>query len=124
MKSNNILLFIAYLMLSTAGVILIKSGLTNFVNKSSVTTLCESITKALTNQYLISGAILYTLSFAVWIVILSGAKLTAIYPAMIGLNILLIALSSVIFLKESIGLIQGFGIGLLIVAICMILHGK
>jgi len=119
-KINNLLLIIIYLILSTAGVLLIKIGLNLLSNKSEVNYFINVIR----NRYLIFGIILYILSFATWLFILSDIKLTIIYPTIIGLSILLITIGSIIFLKETIGLYQGIGIGLLIVAINMILYGK
>jgi len=70
--------------------------------------------KAFTNNYVISAVFLTILTALTWIVVVSRAQLTFVYPFM-ALSYVLVALFSLFILKEDVTLLRWLGI----IAICL-----
>ena len=79
------------------------------------------ILKFFQNAYLVAGFICFALAFLVWVMVISKIKMSIVYPIAVALNLSLVVLGSVIFLKESIALQQAFGIFVLIIGIILVL---
>ena len=104
---NTFVLIIVYLFLSTFGLLLLKSGLNSFhINFQALWGRYEI---TVTFKFII-GFFLYTLSFFVWLIILSRKEISFIYPIVIGLSYFVITITALIFLKETISLVKLIGI--------------
>jgi multidrug transporter EmrE-like cation transporter len=106
-----IFLIILYLLLSTTGLLLIKTGFNQFRFE---TYHLEEYRRLLKYAYhhpeFIFGFLLYILSFFSWLILLSKRQLTTIFPLLIGLSYASIIVASVLFLKEEIDLFKIIGI--------------
>lgn len=109
-----ILLIFLYLLLSTGGLILIKTGFNQFNFKThQLEEYGRFITYAFQHKEIIFGFMIYMLSFLAWLVLLSKRQLTLIFPLVIGLSYTSIMFASVVFLKEEIDLFKILGIFLI-----------
>ena len=117
-----IFLILLYLLLSTAGLMLIKIGFNQF---SFETYHLEEYRRFLKYAYhhpeFIFGFILYILSFISWLIILSKKQLTFIFPIVTGLAYATIIITSILFLREEINLFKLIGILLIGVGILFII---
>ncbi len=122
MKLRYLLLTGLYLLMSTAGLLLLKKGLAAqgaiFSGSGNLFSIFKNVMR---NGMLLLGAVLYLLSFFAWLALMGHFRLTMIYPVVISLSILFITVGSALFLRETISINQGIGIGLLIAAINLIL---
>lgn len=66
------------------------------------------------------GMVLYVASFALWIYILSVSQASYAFPISIGISVVVTTIGAIYILGERISLLQGVGIGLLVVAISII----
>jgi len=106
-----IFLILLYLLLSTAGLMLIKIAFNQF---SFETHHLEEYRRFLKYAYhhpeFIIGFFLYILSFISWLIILSKKQLTFIFPIVTGLAYASIIITSFFFLREEINLFKLIGI--------------
>lgn len=68
----------------------------------------------------IIGCVLYVLSFALWIYLLKNNPLSVIIPLAVALTIVMSLIVGVVFLKESVNLIQIIGIVLIIGGVSLV----
>lgn len=87
----------------------------------SRTGLTAIIIKFFQNAYLVAGLILFAMAFLFWVMVISKIKMSIAYPVAVALNLSLVVLGSVVFLKESMALWQTVGIFLLIIGIILVL---
>jgi len=117
------LLVLLYLLLSTAGLILIKTWLTQFpLEAHRLDEYRRLIVEAYRHPQLIVGLFLYILSFLSWLVLLSKKELTIVFPLLTGLSYVTIIIASVIFLREEIGLFKIVGIALIAAGILFLIR--
>ena len=90
----------AYAVLSTAGLLLLKTGLDT---DAALPTLVA-------NPRLLGGALLYATSFAVWIMALRRYELSTVYPLFIGIGYTAVVVASSVVLDESLSRMNIVGI--------------
>lgn len=66
------------------------------------------------------GFALYILSFALWMVILVRSQLSYAYPISIGITLLFTSLLSILFLHETIGMLKGAGMIIILIGVIVI----
>lgn len=99
-----IILIVAYLIFSTAGLMLLKSSVVGG-DFSSI----RSYFQLLANYKFVVGFFLYAFSFIVWIFLLSKKDLSFIYPIVVGLSYVLIMVMAIIILKENFTMNKALG---------------
>lgn len=113
------ILLLVYIFCSAFGMVLIKSGgQTTGLNIDKV---------GLGMQFswvFILGAILYILSFLLWMVILQKFPLTYISPVSYGILFVVTAIVSYFVLKETLSLMQILGIAMIIGGVIVSTIGK
>jgi drug/metabolite transporter (DMT)-like permease len=97
----------------SAAMIILHSGIAQFSRREPGNWIRESAP-------LITGTLLYGLSFAIWLYILSSNKLSFAYPMAISSTLILSAIGARIFLSESISLLNMLGFLLIAVAAFLI----
>ncbi len=108
---GTILLILLYLLLSTAGLILVKIGLNQFGFKTHQFEEFRRFAEyAYHHPKIIFGFLIYISSFLCWLILLSKKQLTTIFPLLTGLSYASIIIASVIFLREEIDLFKMIGI--------------
>ena len=70
-----------------------------------------------------AGALLYMLSFALWLLIVERLPLSIAFPTAIGVSMIAIALGSVLVLSEGIGWGQIIGMLLILAGIALVARG-
>ena len=82
------------------------------------------ILEPLRNPFILSGLILYAVSFFLYVFILSKLRLNIVYPVATGTILVLITLISYTFFKETLTLIQGIGIVAILIGTILVLLPK
>lgn len=100
----NIILYVIYGITNILGVTLLKQALNNLKSSQHV--------EIIHHYYLFAavGAILYIISFCTWFVILSRLKLIIAYPLCISISLVGSTLAAVLFLQETISLVNWIGL--------------
>lgn len=99
--------------LNTAGQFMMKAGI-NRIGKIELSKFIEHIPRIATSGFVLGGFFAYTVSAALWIVILSRADLSWAFP-MVSLSYVLTAILSPMLLGESFSLQRFIGI----IVICL-----
>jgi len=76
--------------------------------------------EAMRNPWILLGLALHGVSFFLYIFILSRLRLNIVYPIATGGTIVLIALGSVVLLREQLTLSQGLGMLIILVGIFLV----
>lgn len=101
--------------------ILLKTGVKSFGGISGQKAkLVEELTKAAFSPFIISGLVLYGLSFVIWLRVLSFNDLSRAYPIFATVVFLLTTLGSAIFLKENVSSARIVGIIIMLVGIYIV----
>ncbi len=116
--STTIILYVGYTLCSVAGIIIIKSAFPDILAARSA-----GMIKWAPLIQLGIGAVLYVISFGLWMVILSRYPLSMAYPVAIGLTLGFSTLIAFLFLQETIGFAKLVGIGLIFFGIFLIFRG-
>lgn len=98
----------AYVLLSTAGLILMRSVLD--LNRGAP----GSFVHAMTQPRAIAGVVLYGASFLVWMLALRRFPITGLYPLFVGAGFVGVALGGILVLDESLTGMQILGMVLII----------
>lgn len=110
-------LILLSVLLGAAGQILVKFGAVNLnFNNGNYLKILLSI---LTNIPVISGIIVYGISFLIWIKVLSKVELSYAYP-MVSLGYVLIVIFSYFILKENVTIIRVIGILVIIIGVVIV----
>jgi uncharacterized membrane protein len=117
---KNLLLIIMTVCLNTAGQFMMKAGI-NKIGKIDLSKFFEFLPKIAGSGFVWGGFLAYTVSAALWIVILSRAELSWAFP-MVSLSYVLTAIFSPILLGESFS-IQRF-IGILVICLGVFLVSR
>lgn len=115
----NIVLFILYVVLSSSGLILFKLGSTNPNINLSVLGLTINL-----SIKSIIGILCYGCSFLLWMIIVSRTNLTIAMPLSIAIVNTLVVVGSCLILKEKITVVQGIGIFIIILGVCIMSWGR
>ena len=115
---NTVILIIIFLITSTIGLLLLKSGMKSFdIDFQSVL----GNFKIVINLKLIVGLLIYIISFLTWIVILARKELSFIYPIIIGLSYIAITCTAIIILHESLSVAKVMAIILICCGIIILI---
>jgi len=107
----NILVFLASILLSVAGQLLMKNGMNQF-GAFPMTQLPFKIIPMFLNPWVFGGIACFGLSSVFWLSILSRLELSLVYP-MVSLAYVLVAIASVIFFKENVSVLRWASIGII-----------
>lgn len=87
----------------------------------SVVKMFGLIPRILQNGWLAGGLVLFGASFLVWLFALSKFPLNIAYPIVVAVQIVILAIVGMLFLKEALSLWQMLGIVLIIIGIFLLL---
>ena len=93
---------LAYVVLSTSGLLLLRTGLRDE----------GGIADFLRDPRVLAGAVLYAASFLTWLFALRRNELSLVYPVFIGTGYVMIVVASALFLDESLSAARLVGIAL------------
>jgi len=113
-----IVLFILYVILASSGLILFKLGSIN----ANLSLNIFSFTMNYSIK-MILGLLCYGFSFILWMLIVSKSDLTIAMPLSVALVNTLVIVGSCLILKEKITIIQGIGIFIIILGVCVMTYG-
>lgn len=118
-----VFLFLGFSILATASAqLLLKKGMLATGHlEFSPANLLNLFLQIFSNIYLLSGLVLFGLSFFSWLFILSKLRLSLAYPIITSLNFCLVIIGSWFFFKEQISFLQILGIGFIISGIFFLL---
>lgn len=111
----NILLYVAYTLMSVAGLILVKyymPALKQAVQEASF--MRKEV------FFVGVGAALYIVSFLVWMTILGRIELSVAYPIAIGLTLIFSTIAAAVLIGEQVSLVRSAGIAVVFGGILMI----
>lgn len=113
-----IILFVLYVILASSGLILFKIG-------SSNTNLSLNIFSFTFNYSvkMLLGLLCYGFSFLLWMLIVSKTNLTIAMPLSVAIVNTLVIIGSSVVLKEKITIVQGIGIFIIILGVCIMTSG-
>lgn len=113
-----IIMFVCYVLLASSGLVLFKMGSIN-------TNLTLNLLGVTINYSLkmILGLLCYGFSFILWMLIVSKMNLTIAMPLSVAIVNTLIVVESCLVLKEKISIIQGIGIFVIIIGVCVMTFG-
>lgn len=114
-----IIMFTCYVLLASSGLILFKLGSTN--NNLTLNIFGLSINYSIK---MILGLLCYGFSFILWMLIVSKMNLTIAMPLSVAIVNTLVVVGSCLVLKEKITLMQGVGIFIVILGVCIMTWGK
>lgn len=113
-----VILFICYVLLASSGLILFKLG----SGSANLTINIFSITVNYSIKMLL-GLLCYGCSFILWMLIVSKMNLTIAMPLSVAIVNTLVVIGSMLVLKEKITLVQGIGIFIIILGVCIMTWG-
>ena len=102
---TSVLLLIIYVASSSLGLVLLKVGL----NNGTLITLHSTFLELKLHTFLMTGAVLYILSFLLNMIVMSRFNLSYVYPISAGLIYIAILVFSLLILKEQMSLMQVMG---------------
>lgn len=120
---NQTLLFVSIIAVSNVIIqLLLKKGVL-FIDKSAFSffRLPTLITQIFLNGYIVGGLVMLVALFILWLFLISKTELSALYPAIIGLNFVLISIAARIVFKEYLSPWQIVGIIVIIIGIFLVL---
>lgn len=114
-----IIMFTCYVLLASSGLILFKLGSAN--SNLTLNIFGLSINYSIK---MILGLLCYGCSFILWMLIVSKMNLTIAMPLSVAIVNTLVLVGSCIVLKEKISLMQGVGIFIIILGVCIMTGGN
>lgn len=113
-KMTVLILIFTTILLAVTGQLSMKKGMIN-VGQISVTEIFgKKLFSVIFEKFVLAGIVMYLLSAALWLVILSQEELSFAYP-LIGVGYIITALLSKIFFNENLTMFRIMGIILIIV---------
>ena len=110
-----ILAILTCVILNSIAQILLKFGMRNFGKNLSITVIPSLIS----NMYVIFGAVLYAMSFILWLYVLSKVKVSYAYP-FISLSYVLVAVLGTFMLGEKLTISAWLGICFVVIGVALI----
>lgn len=112
-------LFLALALVLNAGAnILLKIGSAQFAGWHDT----GIVRAAFTNPALLAGVGLFALNVILYALALSRIPLSVGYPVMVVGGLVIVTLASVLYLRESISLLQSIGLALLVVGVVLVAY--
>lgn len=122
MNFSTFLILLIPILTASIAQLCFKKGISNFSNLDfSLSSIYRLIPRILQNGWLMVGIFLFGISFLVYLIVLSKFQLNIVYPILVSAGIIIIAVTSWIFLKESLSLIQILGIIFIVFGIFLLL---
>lgn len=121
MNMSLILIFAIAIAANTAGTILIKLGSSRI---SAIDFSLASVLNILSNWHILSGIALYAASFPAYSYILQKLSVSVAYPVFTSISFAAVILMSSLFLKESLTILQFFGLALVVGGIILLAMQK
>ena len=115
------ILMVIYIILNSLGLYLLKSGFNNLGEFSFSFSL---FIKCIHSFRIISGFIIYIMSFLTWLILIAKTEISYAIPIMIGLLYISTAFVAFIFLKESLNPQKIVGMLLIGVGVILIILTK
>jgi uncharacterized membrane protein len=103
--------------------ILLRKGMFQVGDFSSSGGMAQFFLKAIINPYIIIGIVTTAIAAGSWLIALSKAEVSRIYPFM-GMTFVFVALFSWLFLGESVTAWRWVGIGLITIGVFLVLGMK
>lgn len=114
-------LLLASVFINVTGNILLKKGVVSFGGISSdKSQLIYGIAKAAVNPFILIGLALYSISFVIWLRVLTFNDLSKSYPIFASMVFLLTTIGSVRFLNESVPTARILGIIIMLIGIFIV----
>ena len=114
-------LLLASVFINVTGNILLKKGVVSFGGISSdKSQLFYGIAKAAVNPFILTGLALYSISFVIWLRVLTFNDLSKSYPIFASMVFLLTTIGSIRFLNESVSTARILGIIIMLVGIFVV----
>ncbi|MDO8559286.1 MAG: SMR family transporter [bacterium] len=115
------LILIIPIVTASVAQLLFKRGISSLgVLNFSFANLFSLILKILQNGFLVTGAIIFGISFLFYLFSLSKFQLSVIYPIFVSSGIVIVSLASWFFLKEGLSWLQISGIVVIIFGIFLL----
>lgn len=111
-------MILSCVILNSIAQIFLKFGMNN-LNKNVSILSAANIPSLITNIHVVFGGILYSISFIVWLFVLSRVKLSYAYP-FISLSYVIVAILGYLVLDEKISLGACAGICFVVIGVSMI----
>jgi len=112
-----ILAILTCVILNSIAQILLKFGMRNFGKNLSLS--ITVIPSLISNMYVIFGAVLYAMSFILWLYVLSKVKVSYAYP-FISLSYVLVAVLGTFMLGEKLTISAWLGICFVVIGVVLI----
>ncbi len=114
---TTVLYVAAYAMLSTGGVLLLRSALDDLGPLSA-----GSVRGVIGEPRFLLGFALYALSFLAWLLALRRFEVTRIFPVFVGAGYCCVVLGAYAFLGEAVSLSRVLGIAVILAGILLVLR--
>lgn len=108
------------LLLSVAGMLLLKKGMIKVGQVSLLNSnIIKTVFRMLTNFYVIIGGFVYVASLGLWLVVLSKLDVSYAYP-IVSINYVIIAVASKFFFKEKVSRLRWFSIFIICLGVILV----
>jgi drug/metabolite transporter (DMT)-like permease len=114
----NYLIMAVSILLAVAGQLLMKRGMTAF-GSFPVSQLLVNVIPMFLNPWVFLGFVCFGLSSIFWLVVLSRFEISFVYP-MVSVAYVLVAIFSLVFMKENVSFIRWLGIAVIMVGVFLI----
>ncbi len=121
---KSILLILLSISIAVGGQIILKIGMNRigFINVNSFQTLGKFFSEVIKSPLVWVGLLLYVLSAAIWLVILSAVDLSFAYP-FIGVTYVMVLILSKFILKEDVNPLRWAGAAIITIGVVVISRG-
>ena len=114
-------LLLTSVVINVTGNILLKKGVISFGGISSdKSQLIYGIAKAAVNPFILTGLALYSISFVIWLRVLTFNDLSKSYPIFASMVFLLTTIGSIRFLNETVSSTRILGIIIMLIGIFVV----
>lgn len=121
MTSRGLSLTVLAALMTVAANLLMRGGVVRAGGlKLAGATLLPQLLRMAREPMFVAGAILYALSAIVWFSIISTEQLSTAYPVLVSITFLLVTAGSVLFYQETLSLVKGCGIVLMLTGIWIV----
>jgi drug/metabolite transporter (DMT)-like permease len=107
-------------LLGVLGQLSLKQGMKSIGNFELKDFLSSKVIALATEKFVVIGIVLYAIATLLWLVILSKAELSFVYP-MLAIGYILIAIFSKIFFNENVTIVRLLGILLISIGVFLLL---
>ncbi len=116
----NMLKILVYVIFSAGGLILLKIG----TSREFLIEISRGVLHVKLNIVLLSGMVLYVISFITSLIVMKSMNLSIFYPVSAGLVYIVVCFASYFILKEKMGIKELIGMVLILTGIVVMNIGK